>query len=175
MRAFTRWKAERGGSMIWVAVLMLAIPPMLLTMANAVRLLRAVNDVRSAANAACQAAAEAAPDMVYYRQMGGKRLLPARAQAEANAVYRQSLLPLVRRGVVQNTGISVNVSGATVYCHAQARYRVWTGRRTEGNPPPPWWLPPPVPKQSASRGGGIGKLTVTLKADVVSQARFGAH
>ncbi len=125
MKAAKRWWTPHGGSMVWVAVLMLAIPPMILVMANGVRLMRAVYAVRSATYTACQAAAEAAVNARYYRKTGKTRLEPRTARIAADIWYQDALADLQRSGVVSDAHVGVTVRGVTVSCYGSAIYHTW--------------------------------------------------
>ena len=127
-----RWRLnpQRGGAMVWVAVLMLAIPPMLLALANSVRLVRTVYDVRAATYTACQAAAEAAADVAHYRETGEMIVRPQTAQVVADAWYWAALKRPFNQGTVASLHVQVAVQGLEVTCQGTAVYPVWGVNRT---------------------------------------------
>lgn len=115
----------RGGSMIWTAFLMLLLPPMLVLLVNAVRLMETIAVTRTATTAACQAAADASLEKRLFAHTGMKRLDPHNARYVATAQFTKAITPLRRKGVVGRASFTLKVQGQAVICSVHIPYKPW--------------------------------------------------
>lgn len=113
---------ERGGAMIWLAVLMMAVPPMLWVLVNSVRLARAAVHTRTATSAACEAAADAAVDLAHYRQTGEVVLRADVAQSVASTYWRRAV---AAERSTQGVSMTTTVQGSSLLCQSVAVYLFW--------------------------------------------------
>lgn len=127
-----KWRRLRGGSMIWMAVLLMALPPLLIGSTNILRYLQAKRALRLATDAACQAAVSSV-DTQHLQQTGEVRILMDEGRARANAAFAQVLQQYAE--LLNGASLSVTPSGVdAVYCVGRAFYRPWSLPESWGGP-----------------------------------------
>ncbi len=121
---------SRGGSMVWVAVFMLAIPPMILALVNSVRLVQAVYTVRNAVSTGCLAGSQEA-NFRYYRNQGEVYLYEQAVRIVSGHWWLQATQGLSDEGVISAREFNTRIAraadgrGVSVTCTGAAEYRVW--------------------------------------------------
>lgn len=125
-----QWLSPRGGSMVWVAVFMLAIPPMILALVNSVRLVQTVHVMRNAVNTACLSGVQKA-DLPRYREHGDPLVVEETVKRIGGSWWRLATKNIYYGGVVFSPSFDVEVAvaedgrGVNVTCTGKAEYRVW--------------------------------------------------
>lgn len=111
---------ERGGSMVWVAVLMAAVPAMILGSVNLERLWQGYRALRLATDAACQAAADGGLNTLAFQRTGTVVIDRYRAQQEGRTAFLNAMRPYLGK-TLQAPQISFRFQGTSVVCNGQAR------------------------------------------------------
>ncbi len=128
-----QWLSPRGGSggsMVWVAVFMLAIPPMILALVNSVRLVQTVHVMRNAVNTGCLTGAQQA-DLPRYREHGDTLVIAATVKRIGGSWLRLATREMYHNGVISFPSFDAKVTkaadgrGVNVTCTGAAEYRVW--------------------------------------------------
>lgn len=183
MRAGKPSKHERGGSMIWVAVLMLSVPAMILATVNLGRIWQGYRALRLATDAACQAAADGGLDAPVFQYMGEAVIDDYRARSVGRAVFLQVLQPYLGK-TLQAPQITFRFQDlARVSCDGRAVVIPFGDLTTLLQPPPPpskrppIGIPEPWPPGHGSPGDAApGRRTAPGGSSVVtSKHGYGFH
>lgn len=116
---------ERGGSMVWAAILMMAVPILIFALVNTVRVIQGNRALQEAADAACQTAAETGVDDSFLRRTGRVRFIPQVMEHVASSMFGAVLSPYVHAGLLAHPHLQIFVENNALRCRASSEYKVW--------------------------------------------------